>query len=182
MHKIIRVANESDAAVMLAIYSPIVAETATSFECDPPSLGEFQNRICETVKRTPWLVCENDRRIMGYAYASEHRSRKAYQWSVDVSVYVAPDAQRAGVARKLYQSLFETIREQGYFNAFAGIALPNVPSVSLHESFGFTPIGVYRSVGFKLAAWHDVGWWQLKLRDYGPTPNPPTPFSSLKRK
>jgi phosphinothricin acetyltransferase len=81
-----------------------------------------------------------------------------------VSAYVAPSAQRSGIARRLYLRLFEILGAQGYCVACAGIALPNEPSCKLHESVGFTKVGVYHGVGFKLGAWHDVGWYERRLR------------------
>ena len=102
-----------------------------------------------------------------------HRERKAYQWSVDTSAYVHPEYWRRGIGRGLYRSLFEILSAQGFMNAYAAIALPNAGSVGLHESVGFRPVGVYRSVGYKLGAWHDVGWWQLGLRNHEPSPSEP---------
>src|SRR5262249_40805835 len=111
----------------------------------------------------PWLVCGIDGKVAGYAYATLHRARTAYQWSVDTSVYVHDGYWRRGVGRALYLSLFAILSAQGFFNAYAGIALPNAASVGLHESLGFTPVGTYRRVGYKLGSWHDVGWWQRAL-------------------
>jgi L-amino acid N-acyltransferase YncA len=125
------------------------------------------------VERMPWLVCEHRGELLGYAYASPHRVRAAYQWSVDVSVYIHAQARRSGVGRGLYRSLFALLTLQGFYHAYAGITLPNPASVGLHESLGFQPVGVYRSVGYKLGAWHDVGWWQLALQERVPAPEPP---------
>ena len=99
--------------------------------------------------------------MVGYAYAGRHRSREAYQWSVEVSVYVAENQHRRGVGRALYTSLVECLRLQGFFHAYAGITLPNPASVGLHESLGFQPVGVYKDVGYKLGQWHTVGWLEL---------------------
>ena len=110
---------------------------------------------------------------VGDAYASQHRVRRAYQWSVDVAVYVAPNHQRGGIARGLYCRLFELLRQQGYYNAYAGIALPNPASVGFHESMGFRPVGVYEQVGFKAGKWVDVGWWQLELQAKPAEPGEP---------
>jgi phosphinothricin acetyltransferase len=120
-------------------------------------------RVAKIVDRTPWFVLERDGRVLGYAYASPHRDRAAYQWSVEVSAYVHPDAHRLGVARALYTGLFAALVVQGFRNAYAGITLPNTASVGLHSALGFTLVGVYRGVGYKFGAWHDVGWFERPL-------------------
>ena len=172
----IRTAAPADAEAITAIYAPIVANTSISFELTPPSVDEMRGRIEKTLQDLPWLVSEDAQgAVNGYVYASKHRERPAYQWSVDVTAYVREDARGLGVGKRLYQALFAELVTLGYFQAFAGIALPNDASVALHESVGFKPVGVYRNVGFKLGAWHDVGWWQKELRP--PTePAEPTAF------
>lgn len=169
----IRLATTDDAGACLAIYAPVVAETAISFELEVPTVEEMERRIGETLVRYPWLVLAEPGGVRGYAYASAHRQRPAYQWSVDVSVYVSPAARRMGAGRRLYTSLLALLRLQGYVNAFAGVALPNGASVGLHEALGFQPIGVYRNAGFKLGRWLDVGWWQLPLQDLPAEPVTP---------
>ena len=159
----IRLAEERDASAIRAIYGPIVEGSAISFETQPPSEAEIARRVCDTLQDHPWLVCEDVDGIEGYAYATSFRVRAAYRWSCEVSVYIARSAWRSGVGRRLYGALFEVLSLQGYRQAFAGITLPNPASVGMHESLGFEAIGVYRSVGFKLGAWHDVGWWQRPL-------------------
>lgn len=174
----IRVVRLEDAEAIAAIYAPVVRDTTISFETDPPSTSEMRARIVAIVERLPWLVCEDgEGRACGYAYASMHRDRPAYQWSVDTTVYVREDARGKGVGKRLYAALFENLVELGYFQAFAGIALPNAASVALHESVGFAPVGVFRRVGFKLGAWHDVGWWQRGLRE-PEVPLPPSVFTA----
>ncbi len=137
-------------------------------------------RLADTLQTHPWLVCVHRGAVARYAYATRHRLRGAYRWSVDTSVYVDPAHHRTGVGRGLYTSLLATLVAQGYVTAFAGIALPNPASVALHESMGFAPIGVYRRVGYKLGRWHDVGWWQLVLRDEQTPPREPVPIQSLR--
>ncbi|MDR7555004.1 MAG: N-acetyltransferase family protein [Armatimonadota bacterium] len=176
----LRIATRDDAPAICAIYAPIVRETAISFEVDPPSVAEMAHRIRTTLQRYPWIVCAPQRGVLGYAYASPHRTRAAYQWSVDVSIYVAATVRRRGVGRALYAALLEILRLQGFYNAFAGIGLPNPASVGLHEAMGFVPVGVYRNVGFKLGRWHDVGWWQRPLREAGDAPTAPVPFAHLR--
>jgi phosphinothricin acetyltransferase len=176
---VIRLATERDAEQIAAIYAPNVTHTIISFEFEPPTAHEMRRRIEATLQRYPWLVCErHDGTVLGYAYAGAHGSRVAYQWSVDVSVYVHEDARRMGVARALYASLFAALKLQGFYNAYAGATLPNPASVGLHESVGFRPVGVYRGVGYKLGAWHDVGWWHLPLRERVAHPDPPAELPS----
>jgi L-amino acid N-acyltransferase YncA len=173
MATLIRLATPADGPAMAEIYRPAVTDSATSFELEPPSGEEMGRRVAHILERTPWLVCEVDGRVMGYAYASPHRDRPAYQWSVEVSAYVHQDARRIGVARMLYTSLFDILAFQGFRNAYAGVTLPNEPSVRFHTTMGFTPVGVYRGVGNKNGAWHDVAWFERRLAPREPTPVPP---------
>ena len=173
----IRLAREDDAPAVAVIYAPSVESTPISFETVAPTAAEMSRRIGEITAAYPWLVCELDDRLAGYAYATTHRTRSAYRWSVDAAVYVDARYRRRGVGRGLYLSLFAILRAQRFVNAYAGITLPNHASVGLHESVGFQPVGVYRRVGFKLGAWHDVGWWQLTLRLHPPAPEEPLPLS-----
>ncbi|MFC3225745.1 arsinothricin resistance N-acetyltransferase ArsN1 family B [Marinibaculum pumilum] len=159
----IRSATPADAAGLLDIYAPIVETTAISFEARPPTLSEMTGRIETLLPTHPYLVAEAEGRPLGFAYGSQHRTRAAYARSVDVTVYVAADARRQGVGQALYRALLPALAERGFHAAFAGIALPNPGSVALHEAVGFTPVGIYREVGFKFDRWHDVGWWQRLL-------------------
>ncbi|KPL81888.1 arsinothricin resistance N-acetyltransferase ArsN1 family B [Herpetosiphon geysericola] len=161
----IRVATLADAVAIHAIYAPIVEQTVISFEVVAPTSTEIAQRINKTLEQYPWLVwADAQGQVQGYAYASQHRSRPAYQWSVDTTVYVANSAQRQGVGRALYQQLLQQLQALGYYSAYAGITLPNTKSVGLHEAIGFTPVGVFRQAGFKHGQWHDVGWWQYQLQ------------------
>ena len=177
----IRLAHSGDAPPVAAIYAPSVTGAATSFEFVPPDAAEMAARIASTLAHAPYLVHDTGGEVLGFAYASKHRERAAYQWSVDVSVYVHERAHRRGVGRALYTSLFALLRLQGFYTAHAGITLPNPASVGLHEALGFQPVGVYRSVGFKRGAWYDVGWWQLPLRDRTGTPDPPRSLAEAQR-
>jgi L-amino acid N-acyltransferase YncA len=177
----IRLATAADAAAIAAIYAPHVAASPTSFETAVPSADEIGRRIADTLRSHPWLVFEEAGSIGGYAYATRHRTRAAYQWAVETSVYVADAFRRRRVAQALYASLFEVLAAQEFVNAYAGITLPNAASVALHESVGFEPIGVYRQIGFKLGAWHDVGWWQRTLRPQPQSPAPPRLLEDILR-
>ena len=176
----IRLARDSDAETIAAIYRPVVEATTISFETVPPDGDEIARRVVETARMYPWLVCERGGTVAGYAYASKYRVRAAYQWSVETSVYIDPRHRRCGVGRGLYVSLFRVLSAQGFFNAYAGITLPNAASIALHEAAGFKTIGVYERVGYKLGAWHDVGWWQLTLKTHAASPEEPLALSALR--
>jgi phosphinothricin acetyltransferase len=173
----IRVADPADAEAVRAIYAPVVLETPISFEWEPPSTAEMRDRIAATLgEGLPWLVCVDDARCHGYAYAARHRARAAYRWSVEVSVYVHPMSRRRGVGRALYTSLFAVLVLQRFQNVYAGATLPNAGSVALHMAVGFRQVGLYPRVGYKGGAWHDVIWWQ---RDLGVHPVDPAPPLTL---
>jgi L-amino acid N-acyltransferase YncA len=169
----IRLARPDDTAAIATIYAPYVTDTVISFETVSPDEHEMAHRLAKTLARFPWLVAMCDGEVAGYAYAGQHRERAAYQWSADVSVYVHKDFQRRGIGRALYTPLFAILRALGYYNVYAGIALPNPASVALHEAMGMTPVGVYRHVGYKGGMWHDVGWWEGSLRQQSAEPHPP---------
>ena len=175
----VRIATGDDAAAIAAIYAPVVRDTPISFELEPPDVETVRRRVLDTLKLRPWLVAERDGVLLGYAYAASHRERAAYQWCVETSVYIAAAARRQGIGRALYAELLPLLARQGYVHAYAGITLPNAASVGLHESLGFLPIGVYRSIGFKQGVWHDVGWWDLPLTgaELPRQPTAPVPYA-----
>ena len=152
-----------DAAACAAIYRPYVTASAASFEERAPSAEELGARIERTARTHPWLVLEDGGRVVGYAYASQHRTRAAYRWAADVAVYVDPEHQRRGAGRRLYTALLELLRAQGLRIACAGITLPNDAGVALHRAAGFEHAGTFHAIGWKAGAWRDVSWWQLRL-------------------
>ena len=170
---IIRLAIPGDGDALSDIYRPAVTDSSTSFELEPPDGAEMTRRLNRVMERTPWLVLEKGGTVVGYAYATPHRDRAAYQWSVEVSAYVDGSVHRQGVARMLYTSLFAGLVVQGFRNAYAGITLPNPASESFHAALGFTPVGVYRGIGFKHGAWHDVTWLERPLAPRVLDPAPP---------
>lgn len=176
---VIRIARAGDSSAVSDIYRPAVTEAVISFEIEPPDADVMASRMTTMMSRLPWLVYETAGGIGGYAYASAHRDRAAYQWSVEVSAYVRQDIRRAGVARALYASLFAVLVLQGYRNAYAGITLPNEASVGLHRAVGFTPVGVYHGVGYKMGEWHDVGWFERPLGPRVGDPRLPKPLPEL---
>lgn len=163
MPSILRPATAADASVCAAIYAPFVEGSIVSFETEAPDETEMARRIADYGASHAWLMAEIDGQVAGYAYASPHRTRAAYASSCDVAVYVDPAHARQGVGRALYEALLPLLRDKRLHAAFAGITLPNPGSVGLHETMGFTPVGIYREVGWKLGAWRDVGWWQRLL-------------------
>ncbi len=168
----IRTATLADAEPILEIYGPVVERTFISFETEPPSLAEMRGRIERVTGSLPWLVLERSNGIVGYAYASRHNDRAAYQWSVDVAVYVREGERRQGAASALYDSLFSCLRLLGVRNAVAIIALPNPASVGFHEALGFRRVALFPGIGFKLSAWRDVGHWLLRLQEGAEPPEP----------
>jgi len=162
----IRSAASGDTEAILKIYAPYITGTCITFETEVPSIGDFTTRIQNILISYPYLVCEADGRIIGYAYASRHRERAAYKYSADVSVYIAPEYQGFGIGKTLYAHLFELLWKQGIYTVFAGITLPNDKSVGLHKSLGFTEAGIFHNDGYKFSKWLDVLWMEKPLRDY----------------
>jgi phosphinothricin acetyltransferase len=174
----VRAAGVADAAACAAVYAPYVTGTAVTFEVDPPDAAELSRRIAEATRTHAWLVLEDTGRVVGYAYGGEHKTRPAYRWTCEVSVYleVAGEgtvARRTGAGRALYDALLPRLADRGYRTAVAGMTLPNDASVSLHRSLGFEPVGTFRRVGYKLGRWHDVAWVQRSLGDGADPPPPP---------
>ena len=176
----IRVATADDADAILDIYRPSIEESVTSFETEVPSVEAMRARIENCLLRYPWLVCEDQQGVCGYAYAGEHHSRAAYRWTVNVSVYIAERSQRQGIARRLYEALFSILDKQGIRTVIAGISVPNPTSHAFHEALGFKKAGVFPAVGYKLGQWIDVSWWTLKLgEDSKSEPIEVVPFPEL---
>jgi len=165
MNATIRLAEKRDVLGILEIYTPFILETSVTFEETVPDEESFWKRIQGIMEELPFLVCEIDNRIAGYAYASGYRSRASYRWTKEVSVYIHPDFQRRRVAHALYTSLNELIRFQGVADLLAIITMPNEPSVTFHEHFGYRKCAEFRNVGYKLGEWQHVGWFELFLQD-----------------
>lgn len=161
----LRVATTADAAACLAIYRPFVESSAVSFETVVPPVDEFAARIERSLSAWTWLIAEKDGRCIGYAYGHSHRERAAYRWSVEVTIYIDPGHRRQGIGRQLYERLFADLANLGYCNAFAGVTQPNESSMALHRGVGFEYIGTFSAVGRKFDRWHDVAWFQRKLRE-----------------
>lgn len=176
---IVRVATPEDAKSILDIYKPYILNTATSFETIVPSLEEFKARMEKYLCKYPWIVGEINGKLAGYAYASVHREREAYQWTCESSIYMHEKFKGKGIAKELYDALFGVLKMQGIVNVYAGITLPNDASVKLHEKCGFIHFATYDNIGYKLNEWHKVGWWRLQLNEYSLKPSPPLKFSNM---
>ena len=167
------------AEAVAEIYRPSVERSVISFEAEAPNADEMARRIGAVLPWTPWLVAVEGPTVLGYAYATRHREREAYRWSVDLSAYVHEDHRGQGVGRALYDRVIEILLQQGFVNAFAGITIPNPASVALHEAIGMTVVGTYRQVGYKSGAWHDVAWYGMRLWEPDGAPPEPIPFAEL---
>lgn len=160
----IRDASVDDAESIASIYNHFVLTTSISFEEAEVPVMEMAGRIADLqASGLPWLVTKVDGVVAGYAYATKWRVRHAYRFSVETSVYLAPDQAGKGIGTALYEALLTRLRDGGYHLAIGGIALPNAASVALHEKLGFEKVAQFREVGFKFGQWTDVGYWQLAL-------------------
>lgn len=162
----IRFATLNDAESLADIYNHYVSNTWITFETKTIDAQEMERRIGDILRiPLPWLVAESSEKILGFAYAAPWKNRHAYRFSVESTIYLRPDEIFQGVGAKLYGALIDEIRSMSLQTVIGGIALPNEPSIQLHERFGFTKVGHFERVGFKLEQWIDVGYWQLSLDD-----------------
>ncbi|MFI3284797.1 MAG: N-acetyltransferase family protein, partial [Erysipelotrichaceae bacterium] len=139
----IRLVNLSDAPAIIEIYRPYVEASTVSFETEVPSIEGFEKRIEKIRSQYPYLVYTIDKKVVGYAYASKHRDRAAYDYAVEVSIYTREKVHGTKVAQKLYQCLFELLHKQGYYVAYIGYTVPNEASRKFHEKMGFEWVGTY---------------------------------------
>jgi L-amino acid N-acyltransferase YncA len=175
----IRIARETDAAAIHAIYAPHVTEGVATFETVLPGVDAMRERIRARLPHYPWLAWEEGGEVLAYAYAYRFRERAAYDWIAETSIYVDAAAQGRGIARRLYGCLLDVMRLQGLTQAVGVITLPGTASVALHEAMGFAPAGVWRQSGYKLGQWWDVGVWQKELQSAMPPPRPVMRFPEM---
>ena len=159
----IRSVQLSDAAAIRAIYQPYVTETAITFEVDVPTVQEFERRITKTLTQFPYLVAEVDGKVVGYAYASTYYARAAYDWTTELSIYVAKESLGQGIGSALYTALEEELEARGYLRFLACIAVPNEASISMHEKRGYVQVAHFPKIGYKFNKWHDIVWMQKNL-------------------
>lgn len=154
-------AQPSDAPAIAAIYNHYVANTIITFEEQPVSHAEMEQRISETLASFPWLVWKEDGAVLGYANGSAWKSRCAYRYSAESTVYLHPDHVGKGIGAILYEKLITDLQSRGLHSIIAGIALPNPASTGLHEKLGFVKVAHFKEVGYKFDRWIDVGYWEL---------------------
>lgn len=166
----IRVATAQDAGALLQIYAPYVETTAITFEYEVPSVKEFEDRIQNTLKKYPYLVAESNGEILGYAYAGAFKSREAYDWAVETSIYVKMNRKGMRIGSKLYDALETSLKKQGILNLNACIAYPEVEdeyltrgSISFHEKLGYDFIGRFHKCGYKFNRWYDMVWMEKHI-------------------
>jgi phosphinothricin acetyltransferase len=173
---LIRLATREDISAIVALSNWAAVNTPANFALEPESEDMWAATWEATCEKHPWLVAVEDERVIGFAKSGPHRTRGAYAWTAEVSVYVDASAHRRGIGAELYARFIPTLGEQGYVTLLAGITLPNPASVKLHENFGFVRCGAYHRAGWKFGSWHDVGYWELHLT---PADEPPQPLRSV---
>ncbi len=157
----IRDCLDADVPRICDIYNHYIRETVVTFEDTAIPVMEMARRIAEVRKRFPWLVVESEGAVAGYAYASLWKTRSAYRFAVESTIYLAADALSRGLGTMLYSALLDALRQCEAHRVLGCIALPNEASVALHEKLGFRKIGIFDEVGFKFGRWVDVGYWEL---------------------
>jgi Sortase and related acyltransferases len=167
----IRFAKPEDCPALLEIYGQYI-NTSITFEYALPTEREFADRIALISSTYPYLVCEENNRIAGYAYAARHRDRAAYQWSAELSVYLDRSSTSKGLGRQLYTLLMDILELQGITNVYGGVTVPNEKSEAFHKALGFRILGSFHNVGFKDGEWRDVMWFEKAIGEYSPAPQP----------
>lgn len=177
--KFFRLVKEEDAEEILSVYKPYIDNTAITFECESPTLEEFTLRIQEISKDYPYIICEENDKIIGYAYAHRQMERAAYQWNAELSVYIDGSHIREGLGKAMYRALIDILKLQKVKNVYGGVTSPNPNSEKLHEHFGFSNLGTYHQTGFKCGAWHDVTWFEKTIGEYSDNPEPPISIKDI---
>ena len=159
----IRPVLPTDAPALADIYNPCIRDTIITFEEEPVSVAEMGARIAKVTATYPWLVWEEDGAVLGYAYGSTWRTRHAYRFAVETTVYLAQGHHGQGRGAALYEALLAELKQRGFHSALGCLGLPNEPSVRLHEKLGFRKVGHMTEAGWKFGAWVDVGFWERML-------------------
>lgn len=174
----IRLARVEDAPAILEIYAPYVRETNISFEYEVPTLEEFAQRVRDISAAHPYLVWEQDGKLLGYAYAHPYAPRPAYQWGAELTIYLRKEASHQGMGSKLYGAMFDLLQLQGVRTVYGCITAENLPSVAMHRALGFAEGGLFRNAGYKFGRWLDVLWLEKPIGEYS-EPKPFLPFPQV---
>ncbi len=174
----LRFADEHDASACLAIYAQYI-DTSITFETALPSEAEVAGRIRSYGAVYPWLVAEEDGKILAYAYAHRAQERAAYDWNAELSVYVSKDAAGMGLGAKLYRALLDLLRKQGVRTAYGVVTMPNDASAALHRKLGFQLLGTYHNTGYKNGRWRDVVWFEKHIGSFDGVPEPLRPIGQI---
>ncbi len=161
---------------MLEIYAPFITDSTCSFEYTVPDLEEFTRRFREITAQFPWLVWEEDGSVLGYVYASAPWARIAYQWVAEPSIYLCPEAQGRGIGRIMYDALEQILMRQGYRALYALITQENEGSMAFHRKMGYSVIGIFPDVGYKMERWLAVAWMEKRLLPLGKPTQGPAPW------
>lgn len=182
----IRVAATGDAQELLDIYAPYVTDTAISFECEVPSLSEYETRITDVLKKYPYLVAERDGEILGYAYTHAFVGRAAYDHAAETTIYLKEGRTKTGVGRMLYEALERISKAQNILNMNACIGYPETPdehltmnSIQFHEHMGYRMVGIFHNCGYKFGTWYHMAWMEKIIGEHVPDPLPVIPFAEL---
>lgn len=176
----IRMVNEADAKQLINIYKPYVETNVISFEYETPSIETFKQRIRGTKEKYPYLVAVEKETVLGYAYAHDYNDREAYQWTVEISIYLSKSAQGKGIGQKLYESLENYLMRQNVVNLMVCITETNLNSLAFHQHLGYEIVGQFKKVGFKSNKWLDIYWLQKQLYTLN-KPHKFIPFSKLNK-
>ena len=177
----IRPALESDLPAILAIYGPYILTSTATFEYEVPSLSAFTDRFRGITAQFPWLVWEEDGKVLGYAYGSAPYTRPAYAWCAESSVYLAPAARGRGIGTALYAALEEILRTQGYQVLYALVTQENAASLRFHEKLGFRQMVLFPDCGFKFGRWLGLIWLEKRLKSVEIPTSAPTPWSTIRK-
>ena len=175
----IRIATENDVPAMLAIYAPYVENTTYSFEYVPPTLDQFVQRFTKYTRQCPWLVWEEDGKVLGYAYASLPFERAAYAWCAEVSIYLAPEIHGRGIGKQLYAAVEEILWRQGYRTIYSLITSENTGSLAFHEKVGYQYCTEFPNCGMKFGKWLGVVWMEKRSKATDIPESFPVPWRSI---
>ena len=177
----IRPALEADLPAILAIYGPYILTSTATFEYEVPSLSAFTDRFRGITAQFPWLVWEEDGKVLGYAYGSAPYTRPAYAWCAESSVYLAPAARGRGIGTALYAALEEILRTQGYQVLYALVTQENAASLRFHEKLGFRQMVLFPDCGFKFGRWLGLIWLEKRLKSVEIPTSAPTPWPTIRK-